>query len=405
MMSLIKPFLNIGVTSIFLMFFNLFSQLGILYLYEDNTKVSDQFYLISFALGFFSLVFIDNFQTHYYKLLSKCSINDIKIRNLLASSRQKILLIPIISITLYLIETVNFFQCMMLTLIFFLVPFIVFIQQNALMKKRYLYYIQANTIVPLSVLLSILVNADYFITTLLSLILFFYLFIIFQCKFFTTGLKSNTELNFIYHSSRDLIDNVIRVSPSAVYILITATVLNYNFPGVLSVYGLMYSVIGFLSVILGQNIASALLIVDTQQSIKISTFKAPILYFSLIYASLIFILTVLIYLTARVMSLLPILLFLNSQFEFLQLHAFIAAASIVGFSVFNILRGILITKKLIRCISIGNIVGLLTFMILMTFSLILNNLAMTLIALPFSLLFGNLRSYYGLIKNTSFSES
>ncbi|MDC1272141.1 hypothetical protein N8Z94_06025, partial [Planktomarina temperata] len=277
----------------------------------------------------------------------------------------------------------------------------IFIQQNALMKKKYYYFFLLNTILPLSVFLSISLNDKHFITTLLLLILCFYLLIILQCKFSSAGLESDTEMNFIYHTSRDLIEDIIRVAPSAVYILITATVLNYNFPGVLSVYGLMYSMIGFLSVILGQNLASALLIVDTQKSLKIFTVEAPILAFVLIYASLVFFLIILIVLSVRGVSLLPSLFFLDSQFEFLQVHAFIAAASIVGFTVFNVLRGILITKKLSKHVSIGNIVGLLTFLILISISLIFNELAVTLIALPLSLLFGNFRSYHGLIKNST----
>lgn len=372
----------------------------VLYLFATSTNITDQFYLINFTLGSMIIVFSDHYQTYYHKKMSDPKMSAPAITNILFAFRSKLLILPIICLILYMIEALNFVQSVILFSVLIFVPITIYVQQNTLFKKNYTLFFLLNAWIPVNVILTALVGREYFISLLLSSFFLTNLFIMLRYKIFQKHIKKSQKFLLAHVSLIRIIENLVRVAPNTLYIFLTAVILNYQFPGIISLYGLSYSLIGIVSVILGQNLAVAILILNNDGTKRLTDARLTVYKFTIVYLISIITTSVCLVIGAKAVLQVPYLLFLSGQIEFLNEYNLIVSASIIGFSIFNILRGFIISEGDVKILITSNSIGIVTLTITLGTGIFFNILYVTLLAIPVALFLGNIYLSFNLCKES-----
>lgn len=385
-----KTVINLGVITTGLSSLNFAAQLVVLYLFATSTRITDQFYLLNFTLGFLIVVFSDHYQTHYHKKLSDPKISAPAITNLLRAFIYKLLILSVLCLILHMIEALNIVQSVILFGVLIFVPFTIYVQQNCLFKKNYTLYFLLTAWFPVNVLLTALVGREYFINLLLTSFFITNAVIMLRYKIYKEHIKKSKKLVLVHVSLIRVLENIVRVAPNTLYIFLTAVILNYQFPGIISLYGLSYSLIGIVSVVLGQNLAVTILISNNDGSKRLTGSSLSVCRFIVIYLISIIITSVCLIIGAKAVLQVPYLLFLSGQIEFLNEYNLIVSASIIGFTFYNILRAFIINKDDVIVLFYSNSIGICTLAITLATGIFLSNLCVTLLAIPLALFLGNI---------------
>lgn len=383
---------------------------------QIEVKYLDQYYIGIYAIGLATIPLTNIIQTFYSKTLVKES-------EFKESERQNIYLDCLTSFIFSNLFLTMLFEYMGLLsikniyiiLIFSMISAITVLgSQYNLYKKKYLLSQLSPLIFGILILFISIFEKNISLSFVLiySVTAFGIVLLIYSKKNLSGFLKNIYLINWFRLSFNSYFKSLLRylsvilmIGP-VFYIIVISTVLSNNFIGYASYYGFFYSLIGFLSVLLGQNMLSVLLAEKTFDSYIISTKPSKVFFNSMSFIVIMVIIfevfRVLISQSYLFIDYTPVQL---RYLEFLLTFFYGIVSCIVLFIIWNILRGYFISNNKSITLVFGSSAGLICVLVMSYYAVVKNNSGILIYAIPFALFINILILIFDLIFNrTSQSE-